>query len=723
MERAKTVFCKLQPGQVSARFIVLGSRRVEKSLKPEIWVADETASASLVLSGLGLEDRWLEPGEIFLLKGGEARVSGNHDNRLVIFVSSPSCLARVGFLTMPFVQEPDMSILPYAPACHHKVQEAAPACHHKFQEASVADADAPAERAPEQESGERGVPRCFLCNDEGHQVYECTERARSIVVECPTLDAEASEKRLGMMQVALRDVGLPAAEHLRWYRKTGGRGQMYVRMESDHEAEMVRKNGKVLHIGGERARVFAVLSPKERWKAPDKDSGSKKRPLMALADGSAVAPAAGEVQMKGSSCFLCGSQDHMVTGCPDLLRGACVRCKALDALPGTRKRIAAFKEALEAADLPAADWHKWYGGPARMEQGAMYVRFDTKKDATTFLECKNFEIAGHPAEKYTPGGPASQIKTLKRKAPEKSSKTCFLCGDVGHELPACPIRDRCVLICREWGHQDHETVGHKSPVHKAMVDVLRSAGFDICRAYWHKKVCYLQLESKQHADRLLASKGQAGISLGSETVQVRPARSTRTQAKHAVAGGKADAAEVTGKEEAGPVECALCGDAAHTLQSCDHRGRGVVVCCTSLEVAEKCEAELLEVVIGYEIAAPTSVRLLNDSFYMTLATEAEALSFVERATGEGIELAKTLASAMLATALHKGRRGQIPASRAAGLRPEMRRAVASGGSGLEVQSVVASKEGPTIGCERRRGRRPQRGLPRSAGQAPEEGSG
>ena len=30
-------------------------------------------------------------------------------------------------------------------------------------------------------------------------------------------------------------------------------------------------------------------------------------------------------------------------------------------------------------------------------------------------------------------------------------QACFLCGDPEHELPVCPCRDECVLVCRQSG--------------------------------------------------------------------------------------------------------------------------------------------------------------------------------------------------------------------------------------------------------------------------------
>lgn len=125
-------------------------------------------------------------------------------------------------------------------------------------------------------------------------------------------------------------------------------------------------------------------------------------------------------------------------------------------------------------------------------------------------------------------------KVVPIRAPESANmkrKVCFLCGGSEHELPSCPVRNECVLVCREWGSGSSVEALQPPPteLQEALRATLRSElGFELKRDYWHKGVCYVHLGSEDEAQRLLSSLGPRGrLSIGSEVLVVRIARSTK----------------------------------------------------------------------------------------------------------------------------------------------------------------------------------------------------
>eukprot|EP00933_Yihiella_yeosuensis_P044236 TRINITY_DN39344_c0_g1_i1.p1 TRINITY_DN39344_c0_g1~~TRINITY_DN39344_c0_g1_i1.p1 ORF type:complete len:741 (-),score=137.46 TRINITY_DN39344_c0_g1_i1:194-2416(-) len=690
----------LSPGVVlSARFIVLAHRRSDQDhsgsnsgRSSHIWVADETGSATLALQGFNASNASLmEEGDIFVLQHGQATL--DEDKRIFLELGRNGKLERDGFLTLSFQENPDVSAVPWAPATS--------------QRSSIM----PENNAGNDSSSAGPGHRCFLCDDRDHTVLECEYREQGVVVTCRKLELEnhhdARLQRVKLIEKALEEAGYPMPKQVRWFKKTPSKpGALYMRMTSEFVAAGLIAT-KELKIDGEKAFVFRISetgTAKKRLRTEDQE---KQKPSLK--------------KSKVLSCILCGSVEHVAYSCPywrhsvRIVGAVSTEAEAVTNMLKERNsepqsvtwidskeeywvRLGSARQARQTAlsaqkgvlvlDGRRLSCYPFTGDPsvakvAAAAPGMQPVKLRSKHAVTH---------TGHAAEEAADGtvalsGQSSSLGEASVEAPKGKDrftenhlkrKVCFLCGEADHELPDCPARAECVLICREWGS---ETSASKlGALNEALCDILRESEFQVVRSYWHRRVCYLRLGSAEQASKLVAlSAGSPNnfIVLG-EALKIRMARSTRRSgAPSSVAVEEEEVTEVTEQTDAtveaeisdGP--CPLCGSAEHALSSCDLRSKSLRLSCASFKVShEAAEKEISRAASSSSSTGSIEgLRWHGDHLFVIMPCAEDAMSFMEVAAGEGLEIGGEMVSVELTSSIRKSSKG-IGKTRSAGLRPE-----------------------------------------------------
>eukprot|EP00927_Polykrikos_kofoidii_P040673 TRINITY_DN34720_c0_g1_i1.p1 TRINITY_DN34720_c0_g1~~TRINITY_DN34720_c0_g1_i1.p1 ORF type:complete len:817 (+),score=111.47 TRINITY_DN34720_c0_g1_i1:78-2528(+) len=264
--------------------------------------------------------------------------------------------------------------------------------------------------------------------------------------------------------------------------------------------------------------------------------------------------------------------------------------------------------------------------------------------------------------------PSRKKRHIEKSTPQNMQrKVCFLCGEADHELPECPVRQRCVIACRDWGtasNGPHNAV--PAEVQQGLPKILQQElKLSVLRTYWHKGVCYIQLGSEGEAKSLLNALGSRGqLPVGDEVLRLREARSTRKVGGAIfrdttgfgkgsrrgltplckAGGGPDDDAVATddGTSACGTAkqDCPLCGTGAgHDLRSCPDASRSVVVRGTMVASApDQGESEVMAAALSAGIATPLRVVKQRASLFVVLANEATASALAASAAGEGFEV-------------------------------------------------------------------------------------
>lgn len=643
---------QLQPGPIpQCRFMVLEKRQSQEKENEDLWVADETASILLldVPTYLGVEE-----GDLLKLQKGEVL---QDDSRLFLRIGHGQ-LQRDGFLTLLFKETPNLSI---------------------NWEALAAQAPVPAGH------------RCFLCGAEDHAVLECKYLPQGVVIRSNKLENLDRAQRRSLVEKALEAKGLAAPEAVRWYKKeTSGGGLLYVRLNHPQAAQELIAM-EALEIDGEKAKVYGI---------------SKGQPAAKVAKGKGDAKGKSrerEVKSDQGPCFLCDGTAgaHQAFQCPFWRQ--CVQVKG--AAEEDRDEIWAMLQQRNAEPLTlnfskASQLFMARVGSVRQARTLCSLghRGDFRLH-NTILRVYPFHgdksIAG--AE---PAAPApSQPKTLRKRRradveeaaeglstagsapsrPKQARKACFLCGDPDHELPTCPSRHECVLVCREWGGGSKSVHEEKAEeAHEALQVALTAQNMQAVRFYWHRGVCYLRLNSVEEAKRAIRLWGQ-GLELAGEEFRVRVAKSTRSQKGPGKGAGKGEAEELAAsthdKGEEPDVVCLLCGDASHVLKSCKFRSRGLRISCSALEgkTLEEAKEEVSQTFKVLDAAlVPDKARWHGRWLCLTMRNDSHVTALLNQAAGEGLEISGA------AVSVEKLQPGKLAAAgrnmRTPGLRPEARHA-------------------------------------------------
>lgn len=797
----------LRPGQAATvRFIVLANEHAGESgysssagvgacrkFQNRIWVADETASITLVLKGNAAPlASLLQPGEIFWLSDGEATI--NDSEGLILHMGRNGRLQRDGFLTLLFEEEPNLSTGPWRPLETEHASDSAPVQQQKskkreqsrqrnqqqtrqpekdqqqqqHQQQNATPQVAPTSVGPQQNSGSA---TCFLCGDSGHVVFECHNRDNGVTVRCPALDSGPPARRDHALHEALRASGLPQAERVNWYKKGATEGTMYVLFKSRSDAQQVLE-ARDFSIGKLLAKTYAVTAPRSQSERRpkrkpgllhDAESGTaavgeisehatgKHLANKPSEEQQALSPAVlasspsarssrsrsrprpphapeAEEQVEadaGNSCLLCQAQGHNAKQCSEsasaaiilgvqafqtqAVRLALARCgiRATGMWPQQNSmclvRVGDPSQARQLCGLAQRGQVELHGRQLRvfllnqkMPDGAPLP--NTSPEEASKGSRKGDGRKAGKQRKGTRGGDLSlptdpspddtqnqhKFKAGGREASHGCRKQCFLCGEPGHEIPTCPKQSECVLVCREWGAaQASESAAQKTGrlriLEAALVEILKSEGFELQRSYWHKGVCYVHLADAASATRLLARCGQQGLEAAGEVLRVRRARTTRLQAPNGDISGVADVESDGGADgntaEASISTCPLCGSSDHSLADCPNRARGVVVRCDAFRAGrDRGEAEVRRLLSDMGHETVDQLRWHGKSLYLTLPDEAKAAMVVEVAAGEGSEIDGELASIERVTRTATASHWQGPVlSHMAGLRPKQGR--------------------------------------------------
>eukprot|EP00913_Durusdinium_trenchii_P026380 g24752.t1 len=210
-------------------------------------------------------------------------------------------------------------------------------------------------------------------------------------------------------------------------------------------------------------------------------------------------------------------------------------------------------------------------------------------------------------------------------------KACFLCGDPAHELPSCPSRSECVLLCREWGGQRELSAEKLQECQDALVVAFSAEELQVVRSYWHRGVCYLRLRSTEEATRATRLWG-AGLQLLGQEFRIRVAKSTRSTGERT---------KEIAEEPKEPVVCLLCGDAKHVLKSCKFRNQGLRISSSALEgLSLEAAKEEVSTALG---ASGASLEMLEARWhgrclYVTMRSASEVTELLDLAAGEGLEI-------------------------------------------------------------------------------------
>jgi len=570
---------------VSTKFIVLGRRcqavtasfgTTKQSSSPQFWIADESGSATLVFAGRDAPDESsISPGEIFLVRNAEAFV--NADGFLHLSVSSYSVLERVGFLTLAFKKEPDVSAHPWKKHAESSKQAV-----------SGWDTTRVPEVTPVTGSGaQKGAGGCFLCGDVNHGAPDCPFLQSGVYFKCETLK-NAGRREYYILRAALRDSNLPVPTRMQSYRKNDAHA-LYACFETPEQAVQLLET-KNFEIDGQPVRVFSIRGTAKRQRNTDgTDESHRETKLAKIAD-----PVDGNSsslrETDQSGCPVCSSNEHSMTGCPKAK--LCVRITGLSSTHSN----AEIQGMLSGLDVQMVS--------ASLHREKWLVQLENKGQVQKLCHAASRGKVRFNSTRLSVHGvlPAKG----KQEQEEGNSQTeCQLCGQTTHDMSNCTERSRCV---QTWGIE--ETDENLCSIRQA----LKRHGFIAERLQFvTKKRCMVCLSTEEEAARCMkAAKDSEGLSAcdpteGVEGIRIKffplPACKRKckqmkgkqvgcTPAKpcdatpgdvpqsHFEATSKKTCTlqQMTKRTGSGRKMCFLCGETGHELPSCPVQGECVLIC-------------------------------------------------------------------------------------------------------------------------------------------------
>jgi len=311
-----------------------------------------------------------------------------------------------------------------------------------------------------------------------------------------------------------------------------------------------------------------------------------------------------EEEKVGHKCFLCGEEDHSVFNCKFLEQGVVIKSPHMETVERTERRYL-LQTALEAQGLQceACRWYKKENTP-----GMLYARLGSKEEADELLAAKELLIGGETAQVFAISQKAAQKRQPKqwpKKRPkakakaepsptsvtndERPAKTCFLCGEVGHEVAACPYWRQGVQIVGATASEENDLAECLRNLKVEPVSLRCSeAGkphFAV-RLGSARQVRDLAKKSINGQLRLLGRVLRAYPFRGDESISgaepVAPAAPPTHAAKRDRAGEEGDAGGRRPKAARRTHEmrkaCFLCGDPSHELPDCPFQRECILVC-------------------------------------------------------------------------------------------------------------------------------------------------